>query len=62
MFQRFDTRNAGSITMSQLHHQLSDFGHSEREIEACVYKLSGTSTINLQEFTSHYSEIHQLLD
>ena len=55
-----DRSGSGSITLSQLHHALCDFGHSEAEIETLSHSLDsrcsadGAVTISLEDFKQGY--------
>ena len=52
-----DKSGAGSITLSQLHHALCDFGHSEAEIETLSHRLDSNAdgVIGLEDFKQGYA-------
>ena len=62
--QLFDTELSGSISLSKFHHTLSDFGHSEREIEMLCHSLdtNADGVLTLNEFVHGYPRYHSLVD
>jgi exonuclease SbcC len=62
--QLFDTERSGSVSLSKLHHRLSDFGHREHEIELLCHSLGSTADgmVTLEHFVQGYPRYHSLMD
>lgn len=62
--QLFDTECNGAVSLSVLHHRLSDFGHSEHEIELLCHSLRSTDDgmVTLEHFVQGYPRYHSLID
>lgn len=61
--QLFDTEGTGSISLSTLHHKMSDFGHSESEIQSLCHCLEADADgmLSVDAFVRGYPRYHSLV-